>query len=65
LLKIGNVLADVNITIINSYLTQNITSSFAGISREINKLKAMGIITIKNKKTLCVQIDRAQHLLEA
>jgi len=70
LLKIGNVSDDVNITIINSYITHNIISSFAGISREtvsreINKLKAMGIITIKNKKTLCVQIDRAQHLLEA
>ena len=69
LLALGDISNDGSKCNIKSYINQSIISSFIGlaretVSREIRKLKEMGIIEVNNGNNMRLDIEKAENLLE-
>jgi CRP-like cAMP-binding protein len=69
LLELGDISNDGSKCTIKSYINQSIISSFIGlaretVSREIRKLKEMGIIEVNNGNNMRLDIEKAENLLE-
>jgi CRP-like cAMP-binding protein len=69
LLVLGDISNDGSKCTIKSYINQSIISSFTGlaretVSREIRKLKEMGIIEVNNGNNMSLDIEKVENLLE-
>ena len=69
LLVLGDISNDGSKCIIKSYINQSVISSFTGlaretVSREIRKLKEMGIIEVNNGNNMSLDIKKVENLLE-
>ena len=69
MLVLGDISNDRSKCNIKSYINQSIISSFTGlvretVSREIRKLKEMGIIEVNNGNNMRLDIEKAENLLE-
>ena len=70
MLKIGNISNESYLCTINSYISQTVMSSFAGlaretVSREINKLKLMEILVIDDQHNMHLNVKKAEAILLA
>ena len=70
MLKMGDISNESNLCTINSYISQTIMSSFAGlaretVSREINKLKLMRILVIDDQHNMQFNVKKAESILLA
>ena len=69
LLVLGDISNDGSKCTIKSYINQSVISSFTGlaretVSREIRKLKEMGIIEVNSVNNMSLDIEIAENLLE-
>jgi CRP-like cAMP-binding protein len=68
MLKIGDISNESCLCTINSYISQTVMSSFAGlaretVSREINKLKLMEILVIDDQHNMHLNVKKAETIL--